>query len=154
MSAVLEKRKEQPMVQPARVHLAEFERQDWIANVEIGTTVEQLQDPAYWSLVAAKMKPFDAIEVRAEDGSWVAHLIVVEPGKNYAHVKLDRVVQLRNFGIEAERQKKVSVRHKVMHKGAHMKWCIVRIADSAVIKQGLDDEVSALQELREYENRV
>lgn len=66
---------------PRRIAAQDFERfelrnQTWRAIASSGVTLEDMLKPAYWSHVAYQMHPFDEIKVIAEDGSWVATLLV------------------------------------------------------------------------------
>lgn len=60
-----------------RVKQAEFARNVWVAVAPHGETLESALNPAWWAGVASQFKMWDRIELRAEDGSWFAELVVV-----------------------------------------------------------------------------
>ncbi len=54
------------ILNPQRMKLAEYERQDWVINAEDGTSPDDLKDPGFWAHVSAQMKPYDHVEVRID----------------------------------------------------------------------------------------
>ena len=90
-----------------RLHLAEHRRNIFDVVPEHGTPFEELLKDSYWAHVSAKLKPGDHIEVRAEDGSYYAELIVQDAGRLYAkvaklvHVVLD-AVEVREGSLTAD----------------------------------------------------
>lgn len=139
--------KDHPVLMPDRFGEAEFKTHHFIADAEVGTTIEQVMDPAYWAHVAQQMDPFDHIEVRAEDGSWIAYLIVKACERNYAKVVLDRVVKLEgDMEIPAS-----SMKHKVEWKGPHHKHCVIRISDSQMVSSGHKSRFEAETWMRNHE---
>ena len=60
-----------------------------------GVTLDEIQVPGFWAHMAAYLRPYDHIEARADDGTWVAYLIVTGCDRTWARVVLDRVVKLR-----------------------------------------------------------
>lgn len=143
-------KKGSPTLMPDRIGLAEDKRHDWVVDVPVGVTVEDLQDPAYWALIAATMEPLDHIEARSDDGKWIAHLIVRVCERTYAKVYLDRVIE---FKENAETQP-VSLKHKVEFKGGHLKHAVIRIADSAVLQSGFKTREDADAWMRNHERTV
>src|SRR3990167_9140526 len=87
-------KKESPVLMPERFGLAETKRQDWVANLPMTVTLQQALDSSYWAHVADIMQPLDHIELRAEDGSWVADLIVADCERNYAKFVLKSITKL------------------------------------------------------------
>ena len=122
MPEVAAVKKQSPVLMPDRVGLAEDKRHDWVVDLPMTVTIEQALEPSYWAHVASQMDPLDHIELRAEDGSYVAYLVVAFCERNYARVVLDRVVK-----IEESREAPLSSqKHKVDWKGPAMKWCVIR----------------------------
>jgi len=143
-------KKEQPVIMPDRVGLAEHKRHDWVVDVPLGVTVEQATEPAFWAHVAAQMDPLDHIELRAEDGSWVAYMIVAYCERNYAKVVLDRVVKLEaNHEIPMASRK-----HSVEWKGPHLKWSVIRMSDREVLKSGMSSKGEAANWMTEHEKTI
>jgi hypothetical protein len=64
-----------------RFRAAEYTRTIWQATPEYGTPFEEVLKPGYWSHIAAQVKPWDRIEIKPEDASYFAELIVLVPDK-------------------------------------------------------------------------
>ena len=136
-----------PVLMPERIGLAEDKRHDWVVDAEFGTTLEQVLEPSYWSHMASQMVPGDHIEVRAEDFSWVAYLIVHYSERTYAKVVLDRIVRIES----SSEAPAVSLKHKTEWKGPHHKWVVIRISDSQMLHSGCKTRIEADEWLRNHE---
>ena len=44
-----------PILDPQRMQLVEYGRQDWVATVEEGLTLKQVMDPGFWANTSALM---------------------------------------------------------------------------------------------------
>lgn len=134
MEAVAErpKAKANPVLMPERLGLAESKRHDWVVDVENDVTLDQVLEPAFWAHTAQQMVSGDHIEVRPEDFSWVAYLIVHYAERTYAKVVVDRVVKIEQKLDMPE----VSVKHKVEWKGPMHKFGVIRISDSQMLQSG------------------
>lgn len=139
--------KGQPVLMPERFNEAEFKAHFFIADAEANVQPEQVLEPAYWAHVAAQMDPFDHITVRAEDGTWIAFLIVVACERNYARVVLDRVVRL----VSETSAPVDSIKHKAEWKGPFHKWCVIRTSDSQMVHSGDKTKFEAETWLRNHE---
>ena len=137
------------MLDESRFRLAELDRQDWIANADEGTKIEDVLDPAYWCLLAPKLKPFDHIEVRADDGSWIANLIVLATARTWARVKI-----LNKFDLSTKSLDYESNTHKVAFKGPQRKWSVIRTSDGEYVKEGFAAKIEAEQWLVNYESNL
>lgn len=64
----------------SRITLAEYARNIFVVTPEHGTPFEDILKPSYWlhvaDTVSMRLRPYDRIEVRPEDGSYFAELIV------------------------------------------------------------------------------
>lgn len=143
-------KKRNPTVMPDRVGLAEHKRKDWVADVELGTTLEDIQNPAFWSMVSKDFDPFDTIEVRVDDGKWIAHLRVISCERTYAKVQLLRVEEI---GGNAEGSP-ISAKHKVAWKGPHLRFAVIRLSDDAMLQSGYKTREEAETWLRNYERNI
>lgn len=83
--------------------------------------------------VSAKLKPGDRIEVRAEDGSYFAELIVQDAGRLYAKVAKLMHVDLESVEVREESMK--SGEYEVKWQGPQLKWCVLRGKDR--LKDGM-----------------
>ena len=147
MSEVAERR--DVAARPEALGLAEQKRQDWVLDVPEEHTTEDLCDPAYWSHVAARFQMFDRIEARSDTCKWVAELMVVQAGRNWARVKLIVVHDTTaTKGVPSTEPK-----HAVRLRGPK-KWSIVRIKDNVVIQENIATEVDAMAALQQYEHTL
>lgn len=144
-------RKGTSAVMPDRVGLAEHKRSDWVVDVEVGVSTDDILDPSFWSFVSKDFNPYDTIEVRADDGKWIAHLRVVSCERNYAKVQLRGPVEEIKHNADVPN---ASVKHKIEFKGAHLKHCVIRVSDSAVLQNGFKTRDEADVWLRSYERNA
>lgn len=133
---------------PQRMQLAEYQRNDWVVTAEQGTVPEDLINPAYFAHMAAQLKPYDHIEVRIDDNSWLAALVVLEVDRNWARVKITSFTSLVEGDDNIERASKA---HSVEFKGPHFKWSVIRLSDGDKIKTGCSSRAEANAWLTEFE---
>lgn len=140
-----------PIVQinPMRVKLAEVDRQDWVATAEMGTTLEQIIEPSYWAHMASKLKPYDHIEVRVDDGIWLAQLLVKEAGRNWAAVLMLQSYKLETADVAQTRSSK----YKIDWKGPHLKFCVIRLEDGERLQEQMTKRDAQVW-LENYERTV
>lgn len=133
-----------------RVKDAEFQQHRWVANAEMGTTIEDVLKPDYFAHVAEMMKPYDHVEVRMDDGSWVAEVIVTACDRNWARVHL-----LWHHQLVLDTEIPVaSVKYVVDWKGPQHQWCVLRKSDGAKMKTAYGSKEAALGWLREHERTL
>ena len=125
--------------------LAEHRKQHWVIDAEHGVTPAVLQDESYWANLASRMKPWDTLEVRTDDGSLWAEGLVLSCGRNYAKIHLLRVEKLMTRDVEQSQvaQAKTSLTFKWMHRGPR-KHSIVR-SDGQIMHEGADTKDLAVQ---------
>ena len=136
-----------PVMSPGRMRLAEYDRQDWVANVEVGVTVEECLEPAYWAHMAAQLKPYDHIEIRADDGTWVADLVVLGADRTWAKVALKEKYNLTTKDVSLTQAHK----HTVEWKGPQHRFAVIRTSDSAMVKSGFQGKEDAASWMKEHE---
>ena len=150
MEAVAVAKKSQPMLARERFALSEEQRHDFVVNLPMNLALEDALEPSFWAFCAVDMVPFDHIQVRAEDGSWCAYLIVQSCDRNWARVVLDRTVKMvPSFDAPAS-----SIKHKVEWKGPQLKWSVIRVSDSSVLKKEMQTKEEAAAWMREHERTV
>ena len=125
-----------------RFHGAEFKRQVWVVDVEQSTQQDDIMNPAFWGNVSNQMGQFDRIEVRCEDGSWMAELLVLEAGNSYARVKCLSCIELEDHEV-AQTEAPTEVGYEVFYRGTHHKWAVKRLSDNEVIHNGESSRASA-----------
>lgn len=131
--------KPNPQLDADRFKTAEHERNVWTATVEPGITREQITNSAFWSHMAAKLRPYDQIEVRCDDGRFFGQLLVMSAERTWAKV---RVLAWHDFtrDVTQAQPKKDDpdappVNYKVEWKGPHKKWCVIRLSDSTMVHE-------------------
>lgn len=140
-------RKQSPILMPDRMGLAEHKRQDWVVEIPVGLTLEDVMQPGYWAHVAAQMDPLDTVQCRWEDGSLIAWFVVKFCERNYATLVLDRKLEL---GQEREVPQQ-TMKHKVEWKGPVLRFCVIRMSDQQVIHEGEREKQAAYNWMIEHE---
>ena len=138
------------ILNPSRLALSEYARQDWVVNAAEGTNIADVLDPQYWAHVSAQMKPYDRIEVRQETGDWMLELLVLSCDRNWARVHLLEKYDL----VETDAPAPPAQKHVVKWRGPQHKHCVVRISDGAVLQKDMDSAEAAAQWLKNYETTV
>lgn len=138
MSAVL-KQENIPSLAPDRMQVGDFVRQWVCVTVEVGTKPEWLLDPQFWAHVANKVRPYDRIEVRCDDGEFFAEYLVLQRGPQWLQV---RQLSMHKLGADIADDAE-STKHKVMWCGPKLKFCVIRKADQARVQEGIDDKAEA-----------
>jgi hypothetical protein len=142
--------KRELQLQPERMQLSEYLRNDWVVTAEQGTTPEDIVKPIYFAHKADLMKPYDHIEVRVDDGSWLVELIVLQCERNWVRVKM---LAFHELAAVAEQDAAPSA-YDALWKGPHLKWSVIRKSDQENIKPGFADKVSAQAAMRDLERLV
>jgi len=127
-------RKVQPL-ENQRMEEADFKRTVMVATAHQGTMPEDLLKPEYWAYVSGRLKPWDEIVVRADDGTWLAKYLITEAGRTYAraHMMEQHNLSTRDVALSANRL--VIGEYEVLHRGEHQKWSVVRTNDRAVVHE-------------------
>ena len=138
-----------PAAHPSRMRLAQYDRQDWIHNAEEGILIEDCLKPSYWAHMAPKMTAFDHVEVRAEDGSWVAEFLVIQVDRMWA-----KVVLKWKFELTYEDNPEGMEVHIVKWRGPQHRFAVIRVADGAVIREDFPTKVEGEAWMREHEKVI
>lgn len=127
-------------LRPHLLREAEYRRQVYQVVLEPGTTLDHALQPEFWAHVSRKLKVRDRIEVHAQDGSWMAELLVRRAGPVSASVGLISKV---TFDAAAPLAGAEGV--EIKWRGPSVKWSAIRTADKAVLVENLDtrEEVEA-----------
>lgn len=134
---------------------AEFKRQHLVCDVPEGTVPSDLREPSFWAFVAYKLQPFDRLEVRANDGTWISDCIVVMCDRTWAKVKILNHYDLSTPEEVEDSANNVSnsgiIKHESKWLGPSKKWGAVRLSDSQVVKDGMESKKSVEDWIREHE---
>ena len=122
---------------PTGMKQAEFARNVWSCIAQHGISLEDIKLPEFWAHHARSLNQWDKIEVRAEDGSYFAELLVTQVAETFARVETLSVHLLSNV------RKSTVVDLEVAWGGPNHKWRIIRKSDKAVVQAHFDSEQEA-----------
>lgn len=138
-----------PQLPPQALQLFEYVSTRHDALIPQGVKPEELQAPAFWAHHSVRLKPYDEIRARAEDGTWMAEYVVVDASRTWARVQMKPGSMLRlstrdvSLSQASEDQVKAFIEaHSVSYRGPH-KWSVVRIADRNVLAEGIEQKDDA-----------
>ncbi|MBL4854656.1 MAG: hypothetical protein JKY25_10520 [Robiginitomaculum sp.] len=117
------------------------DNQNHAVRVEVGTTIEDVLKPEFWTYCAKNFVEGDEIKIIPDDFSFYLNVIVTTVGKNYAHVK---VLQRVNLAEEKER----TFDGLIVKLRGPKKWSVLR--NDQVLAEGMN-KVEAEAWADEYE---
>jgi hypothetical protein len=132
-----------------RFHGAEFKRLVYVADVEMGHSPATILNPSYWANVSAQLAPFDRIEARCEDGTWISELLVLEVGRSYVRVKQLTYHKLTTADVGQTQDARLTG-FEVLWRGSHHRWSVKRLSDNEVIHTGEPDRNAANTWVQEH----
>lgn len=151
-----------PQLAAERFKLAEHERNIHSITVEDGITRAQIIDPAFLAHVAAKLRPYDQVEVRCDDGALFAKLLVLQSERTWARVHVlewhdlttrdvaltqtSDMEQATAAGPAADKEQD----YVVAYKGPHKKWSVIRLADGGYMREGEESKAAAQHWLTDW----
>jgi len=132
---------------PTRIKLAEFDRSTYAINPPAGSEFEEVLDPRYWAHLAGQLRVGDVLEVKPDDMSWWALLLVTQVGLVQANVAvLIGPVQIDGADVAPDPELED---HVLRFAGGRMRWCVLRVSDREyVFSGGTRDEAVAWMESR------
>lgn len=110
----------------------EYEFNIWVATPEAKQTLDDLSEPSYWAHVASKMRPWDVVIARADDGAWFAVLLVLACDRQWAKV---HILSEHNL-TTADLSQSQNDAYQVKWQGPHAKFAVIRNSDKTVLKNG------------------
>lgn len=119
-----------------RFQLAEQARNTWAITVEGGEhrpSKDEILSGAFLAHVATRLRPYDRIEVRCDDDSFFAELLVLSTGHAVARTAVLSWTALT--AIDDAAADEISG-YKIEKKGPHKQWCVIRESDKAYIHEG------------------
>ena len=123
-----------------QMSLAEHARVDYVGKADPGTTIDDVMKEDFWAHTAKQFKPFDRVEVRCVDGSWMAELIVLACGFNWAKMYKASFYEF-DSKVEFDADGPVVIEFA----GPVHRWRIKRKSDNEVLEKGFtsrDDAAS------------
>jgi hypothetical protein len=114
-----------PQLAPMGLNGFDYVSTRFDALIPIGVTLEQILKPAFWAHHAVKLKPMDEIRARAEDGTWLAYLVVLDCSRTWAkvaHLAMHNLTTRDVSLTQASLQELADfiAGHKVVHRAAQV----------------------------------
>ena len=136
-----------PQLAPNHLQLFEQVSLRFDAQIAQGVAPEALLDPAFWAHHAVRLRPMNEIRARAEDGTWIAELVVLDCSRTWAKVKMLELYRLTTSDVALTQASEQEVRdfisrHNVVYRGPH-KWSVTRKSDKAVLMEGAEQKEGA-----------
>jgi hypothetical protein len=134
---------------PARCAETAYVNNNWTITVETGVTLENILEPEFLSNMASQMHPYDRICVRTDDGDWYAELLILSCGRTWVKAIKLMEIQLTPVDVvplDAEGADK----YRIMNRGPHLQFCVIRKVDGATIKEQLPSRLTAQNWLQEF----
>ena len=134
--------KANPQLSADRFKLSESVNASYTITVEAGITRAQILHPDFWGGVAMKLRPYDEIKVRCDDGTIFAELLVLEAARTFARVRAlawhdlttRDVAKTQDELVESAAEVASDIKaYEVKYRGPHLMWCVIRKSDSAAI---------------------
>ena len=147
--AAKKQEREAPMVPPNRCQMAEHGRNIFLITAETGEFPGDFLQPEFYAHVAKDMRPMDHVEIRTDDGTYWAELLVTEAAANWAKVHLLREAKLQPAGDQP-----TDKRFRIEWKGPHLKHCVIRAKDSSVIHSGDALRKDSMTWLEDYTRNI
>ena len=155
------KPKQEPRLGPTAFAPAEFKRIIYSGIAERGVRPADVLYPSYWAYHAASLKPWDRVEIRAEDGTWYGEYLVLESSRTWAKMFPLRVVMLTPADVAETQAIKANEAnapvlaavpaadpktdedsYQIKFRGPR-KWSVIRRSDNAVMAEELGSGKSA-----------
>lgn len=142
-----------PILSVDRLKGAEYERIVHVATPGAGHTREDMLRPAYWSHVSPKLKPYDRVEVRAEDGTYFGELLVLACDRTWARMYVLEWHQLSTQDVSLTEAVSASSKFEVKHTPG-LRWHVVRKSDRQVMMKDGQTRDEAETWVKEYVKTV
>jgi hypothetical protein len=124
-----------------RMKQQEFSRVWWVITVEEGTTRKDIQKSEFWTQVAIKLKPYDRLEIRSDDGMFFAEYLVMTAGRTAATVKELSWIEL------SSKSTPVGSEYYEKWRGPHHLWCVLRLSDNEVMATNYESKDLAIAQI-------
>lgn len=138
-----------PILTADRLKGAEFERVIHTAHPALGHTLEHMLQPAYWAHVAPKLKPWNRIEVHAEDGTYYGELLVLACDRTWARMHVLQWHNLSTQDVSLTEALQAEAGYEVKFT-PNSRWCVIRKSDRQLMHKDAQTSDDAKTWLREH----
>lgn len=134
-----------PVLSPARFKEACYARNDYVATVEDGITLEQMLVPGFWRSLGRQINIGDKIEVRNDALTLFAILVCVAADHISSHIEVRELISKTSMPAIVENQ--VRGDYAVSYTGLTDQWTIRRVLDGHIMKKNLPSRDAANNEI-------
>jgi len=128
----------------------EFHALRYSALIPHGVTLEQILVPGFWAHHAKDLRPGDEIRARAEDGSWMAELYIIEASRTSVIVQVLHKHDLKRPVASKKAIDEFIALHEIRWANPTYKHRVVRLGDGAILNQGFEQKIDAETWLRKH----
>lgn len=143
-----------PQPMPMQMRLMEIAHNRWTLDVVSSTQPEDCLSMAFWSHIAAQLRPQDEITIWSEDMSWCAEYLIIDSGQNWAKAVFkeagDKPILTRMKAFQPMTRGVMAPGYTVGNGGTMVKWRVVRDADAKVIRDKFQTESDAYAWLADW----
>ena len=156
----------EPRLAATDFSLAEHKRNAYVGDVERGIMPDDVLEPAFWAYHAAKLKPWDRVELRSKDGTWFGESLVLDCSRTWARLFPLRVVMLTSKEVSETQaanankatgkakktaDKPINIEdYEIKFRGGLHKWAVVRKSDGDVLSEDHPNKEMAESWLKEH----
>lgn len=130
----------------------DYARNSWMLTTESGVPYEAVLKSSYWVHIAYRLKQWDRVYVRAEDGAFYAELLVVMASKTDAVV-----TELLHKELAAVKMPDDEIQvdgYTVRFLGVNRKWTVIRNEDKTVLREGLQSSAHATRWAQDHKKAL
>ncbi|MES9841223.1 MAG: hypothetical protein ABW134_11775 [Candidatus Thiodiazotropha endolucinida] len=132
-------------IPPINVQLAQHAYRMFNVAVPGKISKKDITNPVLFEHVAKQLTLFSELRVIADDGSFMARLLVMYVSGTDV---IARVIEYHEF--EELDYSRDNVGEYFTHLRGPKRWCIVKRSDGSVVKENMPDKATAERELGEY----
>ncbi len=123
----------------------------WTSYTLVMTPEQSVEDALasdFWAHVAKHLRAYDTIRLIAEDGAYVAEIMVTTAGGSF--VKMTELWRwVRDGEADTDHDEGPQLAY-AKYRGPVLRWCVMRTSDDVCLKDHFLDKPAAEQWLREY----
>jgi hypothetical protein len=105
-------------------------RRHYGVELATGVALEAALEPEFWAHVGKDLRPFDRIELMAQDRTFIAELVVLSSGPGFAKVKLLESYDLTDDMAGVEAEESAESPFLVKWNGPSDKYAVIRTSDN------------------------
>lgn len=132
-------------IRPNNFRLAEHAYREFDVIVPVGVMPEDLENPVLYQNVANRITQYNEIRVIAEDGSYMARLLVMFVTGSDVKTKILECYEFAELDYVNDQESEYFVQVRGS-KG----WCVIKRADGTRVIENISDRVTAERELQDY----